>query len=441
MSIQLDITRTSVDAMIHYVTGNGIGNAWVANELHGLTRAGIPFALHSMRVPGSTYHLSDWATKIERATRLIYPVPLLGQILSLLMAPLLFRGRFYAGLYNALFGRREHMRARIATLAHFFVACHWARKLRHEPVSHIHSQWIHSNGTIAFYGAWLLDTPFSFTGHAADIFRDRVALLDKIDHADFIVCISEFHRQFFIEHGADPAKLVIVYCGIDPTVFTPTPIEPIVDRPVRIRSSGRLVEKKGFAELIEACGKLAERGVAFECVIAGSGPLEADLRQRIKAAGLEDLVSMTGEALKQEKIAEFVHGGDMYVLPCVWASDNDVDGLPQMLMEAMASGRPVISTRLVGIPDLVIDGETGLLVEANDTDALADAIIQMRDDPAMVERFVKAGLAIVLDKFNLEDCLEPLLDRFRDKLGMPLGNSSPTPAAESAVPSNAKVAS
>lgn len=410
--------------MIHYITGNGIGNAWVANELRGLSGADIPFVLHSMRAPDSTYHLSEWANKIERETRFIYPLPTVGLIVSVLAAPFLFRGRFFAALFNTLFGRREHMRARVAAIAHLFVACHWARGLRNEPVTLIHSQWIHSNGTIGFYGGWLLNRPFSFTAHATDMFRDRVALLDKIDRAEFIICISEFHRQFFIEQGADPAKLVIMYCGIDPNVFTPAPLEPIVDRPMRIRSSGRLVEKKGFAELIEACGKLASRGEAFECVIAGSGPLEAELRAKIDVAGLSEHVKMTGEALKQEKIAEFVHGGDMYVLPCVWASDNDVDGLPQMLMEAMASGRPVISTRLVGVPDLVIDNETGLLVEANDTEALADAMLRMRDEPGLRERLAKAGLAIVHEKFNLGDCLEPILNQFRRKLGMPEGSSA-----------------
>ena len=430
------------ERMIHYITGNGIGNAWVANELQGLSRAQIPFVLHTMRVPESTFHLSEWADQINRETRAIYPLPPLGVIVSVLLAPFLFRGRFFGSLRNALFGRREHLRARIAALAHFFAACHWARGLRNESVSHVHSQWIHSNGTIGFYGARLLNKPFSFTAHAADMYRDRVALLDKIDHADFIICISEFHRDFFVEHGADPSKLHIMYCGIDPNVFTPTPLEPITDRPMRIRSSGRLVEKKGFAELIEACGKLAERGEPFECVIAGSGPLEADLRARIDAAGLGDRVKMTGEALKQEQIAEFIHGGDMYVLPCVWASDNDVDGLPQMLMEAMASGRPVVSTRLVGIPDLVIDGVTGLLVEANDVVALADAIVRMRDEPGLRDRLSEAGLAIVHDKFNLGTCLEPILNQFRRKLGMPeVAASDGGQTTGSDVLQNAQVAS
>ena len=125
-------------------------------------------------------------------------------------------------------------------------------------MSLIHSQWIHSCGTVGMYGAWLLDVPFSFTGHAVDLFRDRVALDDKIRRAEFIVCISEFHRRFYLEHGARPQRLHVVYCGIDTGAFAFHRHR----REGRFRepSVGRLVEKKGFNDLIQACGILADRG-------------------------------------------------------------------------------------------------------------------------------------------------------------------------------------
>ena len=169
--------------MIHYVTTNGIGNAWVANELSRLDAAGVPFVLHALRKPEALFHGSDWAVRLNQRTRSIYPLPGPALVLSLLLAPLLFRGRFFAALLNALFGRREHLRARLGGIAHLAVACHWARRMlaAPEPVTHIHSQWIHSCGTVAMYLGWLLDRPFSFTGHATDLFRDRCALLDKIE--------------------------------------------------------------------------------------------------------------------------------------------------------------------------------------------------------------------------------------------------------------------
>jgi colanic acid/amylovoran biosynthesis glycosyltransferase len=413
--------------MIHYITTNGIGNAWVANELSRLEAAGVPFVLHALRKPEALFHGSDWAVRLNQRTRSIYPLPGPALVLSLLLAPLLFRGRFFAALLNALFGRREHLRARLGGIAHLAVACHWARRMRAapEPVTHIHSQWIHSCGTVAMYLGWLLDKPFSFTGHATDLFRDRCALLDKIERADFIVCISEFHRDFYLQHGARPEQCVIAYCGIDPAVFHPrAPAAAAADRPYRILASGRLVEKKGFALLLDACRLLADRGLRFECVIGGSGPLEASLRAQVERLGLGDRVSVTGQALQQERIIDFMHGGDVYVLPCVWAADGDVDGLPQMLMEAMACGLPAVSTRLVGIPDLIRDDATGVLVPPNDTAALADAIAGLMADPARSKRLADAGLRWVHERFDLSDCLEPLIDRYRQRLG--LAGAAPT---------------
>lgn len=402
------------------MTPYGIGAPWVANELSRLAAAGVPFVLHALRRPEQVLHASEWATAMNERTVPIYPVPVPGLLASLLAAPVLFRGRFFPALWNALFGRREHLRARLAGLAHFFVACHWVRGTRNQPqeVAHIHSQWIHACGTVAMYAAWLLDVPFSFTGHAADLFRDRCALEDKIRRAEFIVCISEFHRRFYLENGARPEQLIVAYCGIDPSWFYPPVRERAADRPYRILSSGRLVEKKGFADLIEACRILAERGERFECVIGGNGELEHDLRAMIERLGLSGRVTLTGEALMQEKIVEFMHSGDVYALPCVWARDGDVDGLPQMVMEAMACGLPAVSTRLVGIPDLIRHEETGLLVEPNDATGLADAIQRLMHDRPLAARLAVAGRRWVAERFDLRNCLDPLIERYRRRLGL-----------------------
>lgn len=417
--------------MIHYITQNGIGNAWVANELSRVEAAGVPFVLHAMRAPDKLFHDSPWAHRLNQGTRLIYPLPALAMLLSLLCAPWLFGHRFFAALGNALFGQRENVRARLAGIAHFAAACHWARRLRSaaEPVVHIHSQWINSCGTIGMFGAWLLEVPFSFTGHATDLFRDRCALKDKIVHADFIVCISEFHRRFYLEQGARTEQCFIAYCGIDPACFYPAePSSTPAARPYRLLSSGRLVEKKGFAILIDACKALADRGERFECVIGGSGPLEAELKAQIARLGLAERVFVTGQALLQEKIVDFMHGGDLYVLPCVWAADGDVDGLPQMLMEAMACGLPAISTRLVGIPDLIRHEQTGLLVTPHDARQLADAIARLMHDRPLAQRLADAGRHWVHERFDLRNCLEPLIDRYRQRLGV--ASAAPQSAPE-----------
>jgi glycosyltransferase involved in cell wall biosynthesis len=403
--------------MIHYITTNGIGNAWVAAELQIMEQhKGIPCVLHSLRGPHQNFFGSAWADRINRETRLLYPLPKGQFVLSLLLAPLLFGGQFLAALANALFGQREGLRARLAGIAHLLVACHWARLLRKEEsdVSLIHAQWIHSSGTVGMYGAWLLGVPFSFTGHAVDLFRDRVALHDKIRRADFIVCISSFHRDYFIKNGADPAKCHIVFCGIDVEQMAFRP-RPALSRP-RLLSIGRLVEKKGFGPLIEACRLLADRGIEFGCEIAGDGPLEAPLKQQVTRLGLEGKVIVTGKAILQEQLADWFARGSIFAQPCVWSKDNDVDGTPRTLMEAMACGLPSVSTRLVGIPDIIEDGVAGLLVAPESVSELADALERLIRDSALARRLADGGRRQIVAKFRIENCLEPLAALYRAKL-------------------------
>lgn len=403
--------------MIHYVTVIGIGQPWVATELQVLQRQRIPWVLHAMRASGEPLFESDQVLAFALSTKVLYPLSPTRLLLRALVAPFLFRTKFCSALLNALFGKRESVRARVAGIAHFFVACHWAYTLRQQDVSHIHSQWIHSCGTIGMYGAWLLDVPFSFTGHAADLFRERSALEDKIRRAAFIVCISTFHREFYLSHGARSEQLILAYCGIDVSHFHPNGRQVQAERPLRILSSGRLVEKKGFRFLIEACRLLSNRGEQYECTVAGSGPLEETLREQVSELGLSDRITITGKPITQEKLPEFMRSGDIYCLPCVWALDGDVDGLPQMLMEAMACGLPVISTPVTGIPDLVIDGETGLLVQPKNAEQLADVLYTLLRDRQLRQRLAHQGRAFVTKQFNIETSLDSLVGKFRTALG------------------------
>ena len=392
-----------------------MGNAWVGNELRVVKGNNIPVALTSLRAPSSTFHASADVDEMDRETHLLYPLSIIKVLLSFVGAALRFRGRFMAAFGNALFSRRESMSVRIKCLGHFVVACQWACDLDQKNVDLIHSQWIHSCGTVGMYAAWLLDVPFGFTGHAADLFRERCALRDKIQRADYIICISYFHRDFYLIYGARPEQLKIAYCGIDVERFSYSEPQAGRNDVFTILASGRLVEKKGFKYLIEACKLLQDR-IEYKCVIAGSGELNDELNQQIKALGLQGQVRVTGEPLMQEEITEFMRSGDCYCLPCVWASDNDVDGLPQMLMEAMACGLPVISTRLVGIPDLVIDHDTGILIEPNKVEEIAEAIVELNESFELRQTLSRRGRSMVERKFNLNDCLDPLINEYKKRV-------------------------
>lgn len=406
--------------MIHYITTHGIGNAWVAAELQQMQAKGIPFILHSLYAPHQNFFGSEWAKRIDRETHLIYPLRRWAFLYSLVLAPWLYGAAFWMALGNALFSSRESFRARVRVLWHLLVACHWARSLRREKVDLIHAQWIHSAGSVGMYGAWLLGVPFSFTGHAADLFRDRVALRDKVRRAAFIVCISEFHRALYQSLGAEADKLHTVYCGIDPRQF------PWVERnrPARhILSVGRVVEKKGFHVLIEACGELKQRGIDFHCTIAGNGPLAGSLKEQIVRQGLQTSVEVTDRAVMQEELPGLLARADIYTQPCVWSRDNDVDGTPRTLMEAMATGLPSVATRIAGLPDLVADGQAGVLVEPEDARQLADALQMLLTRPDVAQRLGRAGRELVLEQFDIERCLDPLAELYRSYLSAGESNS------------------
>lgn len=432
--------------MIHYMTSEGLGSPWVGNELRIVTRAGIPVMLHCMRTPAKIHFDADWAKQMQASATALYPINPIAITLASLAAPFVFGTKWLTALLNALFGERENLRARLACLAHFFVACQWALSLRknrsEQPVSHIHAQWAFSSASIAMYGAWLLGVPFSFTGHAVDLTRQRVALRDKIKRAKFIIAISEWHKQFYIDEDKSKGqatpnlanKIHVAYCGIYTNEMVPPSEQQRAlkrTHPFTILSAGRLIGKKGFPHVINACKVLKDRGWMTKtapgkqapgicCVIAGSGPDEGMLRRMIEDQDLGDVIHMTCKALQQEKIPEFMHDGDLFTLACVWASDGDVDGLPQLTMEAMGCGLPAITTRLVGNPDLVVHERTGLLVSADDDKVareLADAIERLMNDPALRERLATQGRAFIFEKFDITKSLEPLINQYRIALG------------------------
>ena len=407
---------------ICYITTNGIGNAWVAAELKVLGEKGIHIDLYSMRRPHQSFFSSEWANRISQNTECLYPLPIIPFIFSILVAPFLFKVRFFSTLGNALWSPRENIRARVAGLAHFFVACHWARKIRSKNYQLIHSQWIQSGGTIGFCASQLLGVSFSFTGHAVDLFRDRCALRDKIEHADFIIAISKFHKDFYITEGANPEKIHVVYCGIDLDEYAYSYSES--QAPMKILSFGRLVEKKGYSTLIEACALLRDLGLEFQCEIAGSGPEYAKLKELTASLSVGDQVTITGQALKQEEIEEWMSTGNIFAQPCCWSADNDVDGIPRSLMEAMAVGLPSIATNVAGIPDLIEDQTTGLLIPEHDAEALAKAIESLIDDPLLRYHLSKSGRQIIEQRFNLETCLDPLAEIFSHRSNTTIGNGA-----------------
>ena len=258
-------------------------------------------------------------------------------------------------------------------------------------IRHVHA---HFAGMAARTGFWIdkfFPVTFSFTAHANDIFapRDFQIGLDKlVDAARLIVTESDYAERFLRERFSDSAnRIQRIYNGLDLTLFKRADFS---STPPLIVAVGRLIAKKGFADLLRACRLLMERGQSFRCEIVGEGPLEQELREQIVQLDLEGRVGLPG-AKPQHEIRELLAAATVFVMPSVVDPGGGMDNLPTVIMEAMAAGLPVVSTSIGGIPEMVIQNETGFLVSPGDAAALAGAIEKMINDCLLARKLGQAG--------------------------------------------------
>ncbi|MEM7312234.1 MAG: glycosyltransferase, partial [Planctomycetota bacterium] len=281
------------EARIGYIGVDVLNNATICNETTALLERDVPLDLVSVyNIQKATFYRNETLKILDGRIHHLYPLKPLAMAWGVLRAPFVFGGRFFTMVWKALTGKVEGPRQRMKMLGHLLPAIKLAYHWQNRNVNHVHCQWAHTATTIGMHAAELLGIGFSFMGHANDLFVHRVALDDKVKRARYILCISEYHRRFYLDMGADSERLHVVYCGVSLDRFQENkPFNPAVRR---IVSVGRLVEKKGFDDLIRSCGILRDRGVEFECVIAGSGPEEANLNQLIDELDLRNSVSITG---------------------------------------------------------------------------------------------------------------------------------------------------
>jgi colanic acid/amylovoran biosynthesis glycosyltransferase len=280
--------------------------------------------------------------------------------------------------------------------------------LRAQKIRHVHAHFAGMAARTAFWLKKFYGISYSFTGHANDLFVENdlpVTLQDLIRDAESIITETDFSRDWLKrKYPAHRKKIHRIYNGIPLEKYS---TDPGRKSGRRILSVGRLIEKKGFADLIEACLLLKTRNVAFTCSIVGSGPLEEKLRAQIDVAELTDRVLLLGPK-SQEEIIQLLAGADLFVLPCVEEAGGGMDNLPTVIMEAMAASLPVISTATAGIPEMVIDGVTGSLVPQNSPAKLAEAIIGFLDQPAIAQEFGTRAREAVAEKFPIEKSVSQL---------------------------------
>jgi len=368
------------------------GQTFCYREVAELSRQGITPPIFSIRNPKDE-PAQDWdARVIQRTHYLPEEKELLEDVRRACK-----KGKLTAEIIDALdkWGRRTDF-------LRLYQAVYVGLRLQEMGISHVHAHFTGMAARTAFWIHRFFPVTFSFTAHANDIFAPRnfeIGLDKLVDTARAIVTVSDFAKKFLQERFPERAdRMRRIYNGLNLAEFGRADFS---SSPPLILAVGRLIAKKGFADLICACGLIAERGKSFRCEIIGEGPLENELRGQIERLNLQNRVALSG-AKPQGEVRQRLAAANVFVLPSIIDPEGGMDNLPTVIMEAMATALPVVSTNIGGIPEMVIENETGFLLEPADASALADAIEKVIDDRLLAQRLGHAGYQRAHELFSIE---------------------------------------
>jgi glycosyltransferase involved in cell wall biosynthesis len=282
----------------------------------------------------------------------------------------------------------------------FFCGFALARRFEEEGIEHIHAPWASGPATAAWTASRLTGIPFSFTGRAWDIFTRDEGLPDKLKAATLVRSETGYNIGYLGELlGGDTSKIHLTYNGIPLTARGESPV-PMVP-PYKLLALGRFVGKKGYEYLLEACGILQDEGVDLHLNLVGDGPLRSKLEKLAQKTGIRERVSFPG-FLSYDRVSELFHSADIFVMPSVVYSNGDRDGIPTVIMESLMHRVPVIATDVSGIPEVIEDRVTGLLIPPRDSAAIAEAVRTMISDRDAALATAERGRSKVREQFDPE---------------------------------------
>ncbi len=385
---------------------------FILSEILAMQRAAVQVELHPLlRQRGEPVQPAA-AALVERAHFLPFVSPAILRSQWWYLREPTRRRRYLRAFFDMVRLTRQSPNFLLGGLGIFAKVAHAARQMRVEGIVHVHCHFANHPALAGWLVQRLVGIPYSFTGHGSDLHVDRTMLATKVAEASFVVTISDDNRRL-IESTSGPAsvgRVEVIHCGVDPTAFAP--VERRRDGPLRVVAVGTLHEVKGQVHLVEACRMLADRGVDLTCRFIGDGPDREALQARIDGHGLTGRVVLAGR-MTSDAVATELAAADVLVAPSVPTKGGKREGIPVVLMEAMATGLPVVASRLSGIPELVTDGQDGILVPAGDPASLADALQRLAIDPELRARLGARGRRTVLDGFDVDANARRLAEQIR----------------------------
>lgn len=395
-----------------------ISETFISNEIRGLEKNGFAVHIFSMRKPRENFTHESVRDIQAKVTYL--PESMLWGLPALVWNTLAYAcshpKRFTRGL-RMLGSRFAGAPKKHTWLKHFMQGCYLANKAQGLDIAHLHAHFAHTPTTVALYGALFLDIPFSFTAHAKDIYTQAPERIrEKLALARFAVTCTGYNKVFLDTLTERPERIHKVYHGIDLSLFNGAaalreqqPAEP----PYRIMTVARFVEKKGLPDILHALAQLKKEGLDFRYALIGDGTDRKQLKQLVGKLGLDDVVEFTG-TIAHDQVLEYFRTAQAFVLACMEAKDGDRDGIPNVIAESMAMGVPVVSTNVSGVPELVEDKVTGMLVPSRDVEAIAESIRSILTDAELRRRVIPAARDKVHEVFDNSVLIGRLGDIFAD---------------------------
>lgn len=391
-----------------------LSETFIVRELDAVSDAGgVEIELRSLFAPSSQpVHpaAAPWAARVRR------PSPA-----RALAASLWWLARRPLRLTSSLAAIAvAHVRSPgrgLRSLATTAIACAHARDLRAARVDHVHAHYATYPALTAWICWRLLGVPYSFTAHAHDLYVDRSMLGRKMADARFVVTISEFNRRLLEDERRDDSEtpVEVVRCGVDPGRYEFRPRTVGGSDPPHALCVASLQEYKGHEVLLRAVGTRSDLD-PLELELVGDGALRGSLERLAIELGISARVRFSG-GLPEPEVRERLYEADVFVLPSIVAADGQMEGLPVVLIEALACGTPAVASRLSGIPELIVGGETGLLAEPGDVTGLAGAIARVLADPEAARRRAERGRAKVVEEFDVRESGKRMAALFQRSAG------------------------
>lgn len=312
-------------------------------------------------------------------------------------------GAYLGTLWTLLRANFGSMNYFIGALGIFPKSLYFAKLMEAEGITHVHAHFANHPAAAAFVIHSLTGIPYSFTAHGADLQVDQHMLCEKTAEADTVITISRYNKEFIVDKCGEQVrdKVDVIYCGVDTSVFQPRSINKFhASGPLNILCIGTMYEVKGHMYLLEACRLLQERGIDFECNLVGDGPFQEVLKEQVAQSGLAENIHFRGQQTRAQ-IADWLQRADVLSVPSIPTTSGRREGIPVVLMEAMSSGVPVVASDISGIPELVENEVSGLLIPPRDPKAIADAMERLYDYPTLRQRLGQGGRDKVVHEFDL----------------------------------------